>query len=273
MRLSGAIKIMILVMACAPWVHGATLHLEVEVDKACYFPGETVNWTLYAWADPGDNDGVALLSVNLDDDAGEPLGAPAQAGGEFTDTEYGISENFVIAGAGGTLAATSPRLRDVNVLQFPNNRMINIGNDGVRHVYCKGSYTVSIMGTHALTATLNAANYWPDAISNALEFENSDTTPAAFDVVPEPIVCGNPGTVYLAADIAQPPDCYVNLKDYAVVHGRWLDNTCVATGWCDGADQDQSGDVGLPDLQLWVTEWLWCTDPANASCDIYWKCL
>ncbi len=255
---------------CIQVTYGATVHIVVQTDKPTYFSGQTVNWTITAWADPNDNAGVALLAVNLDDSMGEPLSAPLNSGAEFTETEYGVSEGFVLAGS-GTPTASAPRLRDMTVFQFTTSRTLDVGNDGIPHLYCKGSYTANSIGIHSLTPSLNGANYWPDGVANALPFEATDLASAQFEVLSLPTFCGDTNTVYLPADLAMPQDCYVNLADFAVVNQHWLENTCVGPSWCFGTDIDESGDVGLPDLELWAGQWLWCTDPANSSCDIYWK--
>lgn len=49
--------------------------------------------------------------------------------------------------------------------------------------------------------------------------------------------CGDPGTMYFELDLNQ--DCYVNLVDLA--------------------------------KSKIVTQWFWCTDPANPACDSYWQ--
>ncbi len=268
MKLSG--YIVAIMLAMSSYVMGATVHLQVVTDKATYFPGQTVHWTIQAWASSGDNQGVALLSVHLNDNTNEILLPPLNAATEFTDTEYGTSENFTIVGF-GTQAATAPRLRDITVLQFPASRLLNVGNDNTPHVYCKGSYVVTNLGNHSLTPVLNAANYWPDGVGNAVAFEANTITSAAFDVVPEPLFCGDANTVYLDADIAMPQDCYVNFLDFAVFASEWLNVGCTGPSWCQGADIDEDTAVDDFDLELFVEDWLACTDPANAACDIFWK--
>ena len=254
-----------------PLTYGATVHLEVQTDKALYYPGQTVNWTIYAWADPAGNQGISLLSVHLDDDTSETLSPPAQSLDEFTDTAYGLAEKFSIAGDGGTPSPSAPRLQDMTVFQFPFDRLLNIGNDGVSHVLCKGSYTATIVATHTLTATFGDANYWPDGVANALQFEASTSTPAVFEVVTEPTFSGDTNTVYLDADLAAPQDCYVDYHDFSVLSAQWMAVGCGGPGWCDGADIDEDTTVDSDDALLLGNQWLWCTDPANAACDIYWK--
>ena len=52
---------------------------------------------------------------------------------------------------------------------------------------------------------------------------------------PDPASCGDDGTVYLDSDLYQ--DCYTNFSDLAV----------------------------------FVSQWLWCSDPNESDCDVYWK--
>ena len=89
--------------------------------------------------------------------------------------------------------------------------------------------------------------------------------------LPGPQVCGDPGTVYLDADLASPQDCYVDNADFNILTSLWLNNACTSPGWCNGADLDQSGSINLLDFQLFAQQWLWCTDPGNPLCDIYWR--
>jgi hypothetical protein len=257
-------------IAWVPSALCATLHLEVETDKAVYYPGQTISWSLYAWTDPAGNRGISLLSVHLDDDTGEALNPPDNSGSEFTDTEYGAAENFIVAGP-GTIAGSSSRLRDILAFQSPAAKTLDIGNDGVQHVYCKGSYTATALGTHTLTAIYNSANYWPDPTNNAVAFEANDSIPAVFEVLSEPTFCGDINTVYLNADIAMPQDCYVDFSDFATLSSQWMSVGCASPGWCDGADINESTGVDETDLGLFSDQWLWCSDPGNSACDIYWK--
>lgn len=247
----------------------ATLNVAVSTDRTSYFPGQTVQWTITAWASSGDNAGIALLSVSLNDDLAEPLNPALNTVTELTDTEYGLTEGFTLASA-GTPAATSPRLRDILIFQSPVARTLNIGNDNVPHVLCRGSYVVNTVGTHSLIPTINAGNYWPDASANAMAFEVNLTTSVSFGVLALPAFCGDTNTVYLDGDLATPQDCYVNVVDFSVLHLWWLENSCVGPSWCAGADINQSGIVDMTDGILWVGDWLKCTDPANAACDPYW---
>ena len=59
----------------------------------------------------------------------------------------------------------------------------------------------------------------------------------------------------LAGDISA--DGKVNMTDYALLGGQWQATGCDGTnGWCNGADVDESGDVGLDDLAQVATDWI-----------------
>ena len=178
-------------LLCAAVASAATISVDVTTDKVLYLAGETVNWTVYAWASAGDNFGVALLSVDLQDDQGETLSAGQTVGGgptfELQDTEYGVDEWFTLQsagtpGPGGTLV-------DVLANQSPNFPLYNIGNDGSQHLYAKGSYVATVKGWHVLSVSVRAANYWPDDTgSSAVGFGSGDMVGGGtdFEVVPEP---------------------------------------------------------------------------------------
>ncbi len=87
--------------------------------------------------------------------------------------------------------------------------------------------------------------------------------------LPEPDYCGDLGTVFLDADLF--PDCHVGLTDYALFALEWQEINCDTTGWCNGADIDQNKVVGFSDLEMFVNQWLWCTDPLDPNCDVFWK--
>ena len=177
---------------------GAEIHLKVETDKMGYHVGDTVSWTIYAWASQGDNRGVALISVDLDDDPNEILEEPLHDPNEFTDTYYGSDELFLLLGS-GTPATEPPRLRDLFIMQIPDNRMLDVGNDGdPNHIFAKGEFVVTITGSHELNVSLNGANYWPDEINNAKKFEVQNMISSDF-------------TVYYRADIDK--DGSVNFTD------------------------------------------------------------
>jgi len=246
-----------LVSVISSAVFAATINIRVETDKKIYRVGQTVSWTIYASASQGDNRGVALISVNLDDNTGEPLSPPLTTDppSEFLDTNYGNEELFMIIGP-GTVAETQPTLRDISVMQFPFNKLLDVGNNGdPNYVLAKGTYTAGIVGEHALNPSLNAANYWPDAVNNAVAFENAVVTPASF-------------TVVLYSDVNK--DYYVNLLDLAEMALYFQQGNCNEISGCNDADLDGSGVVDIADLAGIASEWLSCSDPENPECDIYW---
>jgi len=49
---------------------------------------------------------------------------------------------------------------------------------------------------------------------------------------------------------------YVDWKDLDAFTDEWLNYCNWANNWCDGADFDQSGDVGFDDFGLWARYWL-----------------
>lgn len=51
-------------------------------------------------------------------------------------------------------------------------------------------------------------------------------------------------------------DCFVDQADFSVMAAHWDDSDCVAPDWCDGADFDNSGVVGLEDLEELALQWL-----------------
>jgi hypothetical protein len=51
-------------------------------------------------------------------------------------------------------------------------------------------------------------------------------------------------------------DSNINNTDFAKVAANWLDNTCTAPTWCDGADLDISGTVDIEDLKTLAASWL-----------------
>ena len=65
----------------------------------------------------------------------------------------------------------------------------------------------------------------------------------------ELMICGK-----IPADLNT--DGEVDFVDYVELSGHWRDQTCVSPGWCDGADFDKSGSVGLSDLAEFAEHWL-----------------
>ena len=249
-------------------VSAQVLHLRVETDQPAYQVGQTVNWTIYAWADSGTNQGIAGITLDLDDTAGEALTPALMNGPDFQDTEFGTPEKFV-SSKSGTPSASPPRLHSLLTLQLPTPTGIgpNIGNDDLPHVLCKGSYTTAVIGVHTLQVQNPTATYWTTISGPLAPFLTIDPNNATFDVILEPLVCGDPGTVYLDADLNQ--NCYVNLFDYNVLASQFA-NVCTGPSWCLRADINKDTAVNLLDLFLFCNQWLYCTDPTNATCDPYW---
>ena len=50
-------------------------------------------------------------------------------------------------------------------------------------------------------------------------------------------------------------DNKVNLEDFSILAAYWLDQ-CGHPNWCEGADINQSNDVGLDDLIVMLQQWL-----------------
>ncbi len=255
-------------------VSAQTLNLEARTDKDWYITGETVSWSIYAWTDSTNNRGIANLTVNLDDSTVDTLNIADTTGSilmvdlELADTDFGIANKFKMM-MPGTLSGSTPQLVDIMAGQLPNDKQLYIASDGIPHLFCKGSYVVTTLGTHDLEVEFNSANYYHmsspyAAVPFTLHFETNKT----FEVYPEPSVCGDMGTVYLDSDINE--DCYVNLLDYSIMAHYWL-TTCIAPEFCRGADIAGSDDyIDINDLAQLASQWLNCTDPAESACDIYW---
>jgi hypothetical protein len=58
----------------------------------------------------------------------------------------------------------------------------------------------------------------------------------------------------------------VNLIDLAEFVSHWLEDNCINSDWCNGADYDQSSSVDLRDLSFFSEQWMLCTDPAKQDC-------
>ena len=229
----------------------ATINVQVVTDKSIYKIGDTVYWTVYAWASKGDNRGVALLSADMEEDTADTLQLPSIAGGEFAGTAYGTEEKFVKF-VDPVLSQVSPELRGILVMQLPNDRRLDIGNDGrTDHILVQGSYTIVEHGWHTLSVILNAANYWPDSVNlMAAAFETINSSPARF-------------RVGLDGDING--DYCVNMLDFSVLAAWWAGSQCDATPYCDGADVTGDGVVDLSDAAVVVGQWLWCDRPDQAG--------
>ncbi len=51
-------------------------------------------------------------------------------------------------------------------------------------------------------------------------------------------------------------DSEVNLVDFALLAKNWYAQSCTDPGWCEGADMDRSGDIGMSDLRILAEHWL-----------------
>ena len=49
----------------------------------------------------------------------------------------------------------------------------------------------------------------------------------------------------------------VDFNDLAQITSHWLDSPCCHRYWCDGADLDGSGQVGMYDFAILARNWLW----------------
>ena len=241
------------------------VHLKVETDQDMYLVGQTVHWTVYAWAEPGINRGIAYINFDLKDNAAETLNPALKSGDDFVDTEFGTPEKFIDREAGTWDIDT---LHDIIAYQFPTNRKLDVGNSGDPNVFCKGSYTATVLGAHTLSILDYRVDYWIEESLQVISFETIDPINAVFEVIPEPAICGDPGTIYLKADLDL--NCDVNLSDFNILAKHWIRDDCVDPTWCEGADISQDHFVNLSDLCLFASQWLYCTDPANALCDPYW---
>jgi hypothetical protein len=184
---------LVAVLVLASSASGAIIHLRIDVDKPVYAPGDTVTWTVRAWASTGDNRGIALLGVDLTESVGGLLN-PAlvdtvQANPliqELHQGAYGHAQGFELAGAGTYDADVPGVLSEVGVFQFPFDAVLDQGNDGQQHVFATGTYVASALGTHQITPTLTSTLYWVDNLGTSHAFETPDLTSAVFTVTPEP---------------------------------------------------------------------------------------
>ena len=48
----------------------------------------------------------------------------------------------------------------------------------------------------------------------------------------------------------------VDLTDFGILAGMWKQTDCNEPNWCDRADVNQSGEVGLPDAAVLAENWL-----------------
>lgn len=219
---------------------GATLSIQVKTDQEAYNVGDTVTWTIYAWAvSSADNHGIAALSANLNDNTGETLQTPFLVNGEFLDTFYGTEERFQVIAA-GTSANTPPHLRDMAVMQMPFAKVFDIGNNNDPcNILAKGQYMLSRTGEHALEVSSNGANYWPDDINNAMPFEAINAISTSF-------------MVYLKSDFNKDGD--IDVFDIVIMVQEWLqesDNLIT-----DIVPEAGDGIVNMYDFTYFASEWL-----------------
>ena len=168
------------VLCTASLCSAAVIHLKVETDKAQYEPGDTVSWQISAWANSGDNEGISLVGIDLNDSAGDLLNQATLFG-----TDFGAGNGFVLTGL-GTPSVAAPRLQDVFAGQF--TKTPNIANDGDEHIFASGNYVATADGWHTLSVSLRSGNYWPIGGGNAQAFEVIDTSLGSTSfLVPEPM--------------------------------------------------------------------------------------
>jgi endo-1,4-beta-xylanase len=121
-------------------------------------------------------------------------------------------------------------------------------------------------GTYEITLTVAGAP--PEVKTIQLE---PGQTPAEFtltmDGLVEPADCNQVQAFGYALPSDLNGDCKVTFADFAVLAGRWLDDTCVGPGNCDGADFDPpDGIVDIYDMSDFADQWLTCNDPQNPDC-------
>jgi hypothetical protein len=51
-------------------------------------------------------------------------------------------------------------------------------------------------------------------------------------------------------------DTIVDFRDYAILASHWLETSCNAPSWCEGADLDIDGSVDINDVMLFCQYWL-----------------
>lgn len=188
---------LVVAVCMATTASAATLNLQVTTDKPVYAPGDTVTWTIEAWASTGDNRGISMLGVDLAESRLEALTAALVDGDPSTKdlhlSLYNHANGFLLAGdwpggtPGGTYDPDFPGvLSEVGVLQMPDAPVFNIGNDGSEPVFATGRYTVEALGSHTLSLAVTGEMYWPLATDVSANFQSTNNTPATFLVTPEP---------------------------------------------------------------------------------------
>ena len=136
----------------------ADFHMEVTTDRLTYNLGDTINWTLWAWADTeGSGAGVAFVAGGLTDSTGEQMNLPdMDVYGLLASSEYNNPvSGFMLKSCG----VTAPGML-VDIIVMQTHITANIGNDGQPHIFATGSYTMATPGAHYLEPIFTAANYW-----------------------------------------------------------------------------------------------------------------
>lgn len=187
-------------VASAGVVSVPTMNIRVTTDKAAYLAGETVSWTVYAWADNALNPevlGVSLVNMDLlcldcDTSLHETLN-PALigiTGLDLLDTEYSIFSKFTTMSPGAVNA--NGDLVDLLEQQpglTETTRKYHVGDDGDPNtIFAKGEFTAMVGGEHQLVASGIAATYWLGHWpTGSGAFDVGSNVPANFSVaVPEP---------------------------------------------------------------------------------------
>lgn len=143
--LTAALLIVVQSVACAD-----TITFNVSVDKAIYFAGETVNWSVSALASDfsANNFGVSVLSFDLAEDRGEFL-STATIAVPFQDYAF---TNGGVAGAGSLL--------NVGASLFSYNAgavELTSASPGPT-LLATGSFVVNQLGLHNLSLTSEIAD-------------------------------------------------------------------------------------------------------------------
>jgi hypothetical protein len=97
-------------------------------------------------------------------------------------------------------------------------------------------------------AEAHGGTFWMQTSYGAIDDFSLTSIPEGGAVDP---CCGDSDTVYLLGDFDV--NCYVNFNDFVVMAESWLDAYTTL------------------DLFLASKDWLKCTDPTVAECDIFWK--
>ena len=228
-------KITFALLVLTAIVTAAEINVTIETDKPNYRIGQTVNWTIKAWASAGDNRGVNTVSVKLTEDSGEALQLPLMDGVDFLGTDYSQADGFTTAPV-----YVSPSNALTSMVVYQIQIVPDIGNDGSEKVLSQGNYLVGNLGTHTLDIELEGAFYWPTSTSLiAVPFETDNVSDIVFGV-------------YHRADINY--DGNVDSDDLAILSGQWLATGAGLQADIEPADGD--GIVDMNDFALLAEEWL-----------------